>query len=359
MTQQVQATPRFQLREFAPGWGATVMGTSVISTLFAALATHGIMQQVARPLATVFLGVAVVVGAVVISLMLMRWIRFAHAATADLSHPVKGGMSATFGGSFLTLAVAIGRSGESLIGLAATELIVAVLATIGGLLALVTGWVFLSGIFSRGATDPKMITGALFIPPVVTVIVPAAFAPLIREGNPFALELLWLSWAMLGIGFILYVVITAVLFYRTATKPLPPAPLAPSLFIGMGPAGLIALDLIALTEAAVRLGVADEGAVIAAGFAGAALWGFGLWWMVTSLFVIRRGYERVPFGLATWGFTFPLGAWSVAGVVLGSTIGSALIVTGGLVGGTALIVIWLVLVARTIAAVRSGAIFAH
>lgn len=347
-----------RLRGIAPGWGAVVMGTSVISTIFAALGQSAPAWAFANVIARLFLAIAVIVGIVVIGLTSARWIRYPRDAWADLSHPVKGGMAATLGGSFLTLAVAIGRSGQSFIGSSVTDILVVALGTIGGVIALVFGWVFLSGLFAKGETDVRLITGALFIPPVVTVIVPAALASVVRPETPGAGELLALLWALLGIGFILYIVITAALLFRTITTPLPPAALAPTLFIGMGPAGLIALDVLLLTNAASRLGLVAEGAVTVAGFVGAALWGFGFWWMVAALLVLRSGYDRLPFALSSWGFTFPLGAWSAAGVVIGSAIDSSLLLWAGVTAGVVLVVIWVIFAAKTIRGVATGDILA-
>lgn len=348
---------KFSLRWFAPGWGAAVMGTSVISTIFTALREAGVLPEATSALATVFLVLALGVGVIVLGLTTARWVRYPSAARADLAHPVKGGMSATFGGGFLTLAVALGRSGQSLFGEAATVALVAIFAAIGGALALIFGVAFLSRIFARGDTPAPAITGAWFIPPVVTIVIPTALAPLIHTGDLLARELLWVSWIALGMGGMLYLAITAVLIFRSATSPLPPAQLAPSLLIGMGPAGLIGLNLTLLTDASVRAGVASTDIVPVAEFAGLAVWGFGLWWAIAGLAVLKRGYQRLPFSVASWGFTFPLGAWTVAGIVLGSRLDSSLVLGLGVVGAIVLIVLWLVLAWRTFRGISSGSIW--
>lgn len=347
----------FTLRGFASGWGAAVMGTSVISTIFAAFGKAGIFPAVAAVFAVVFLIIALVVGIVILGLIIARWFRYPSAALADLAHPVKGGMSATFGGGFLTLAVAIERSGQAVFGEIVTVILVAIFAAVGGLLALIFGIAFLSRIFARGETPVAAITGAWFIPPVVTIVIPTALAPLIQNGEPLARELLWVSWIMLGMGGMLYLAITAVLVFRSATAPLPPAQLAPSLLIGIGPAGLIGLNLVLLTEASVRAGAAGAELEPIAVFAGLTVWGFGLWWAIAGLAVLARGYQRLPFTVASWGFTFPLGAWTVAGIVIGDRLDSVVVLALGIAGAIVLLVLWLVLAWRTVRGISNRSIW--
>ena len=333
------------------------MGTSVISTIFSALFGASILPALSQVLAIVFLVIALIAGAVILGVTATRWLRYFQAAIADLTHPVKGGMSATFGGGFLTIAVAIGRSGPWVFGEVASAILVAVLTTIGGVLAFVFGIAFTSRIFARGETPLPMITGAWFIPPVVTIIIPTALAPLIQGGEPVARELLWVSWIMLGMGGMLYLAITAVLVFRSATAPLPPAQLAPTLLIGIGPAGLIGVNFVLLTEAAVRADFADPALQPIALLAGHAVWGFGFWWAIAGIVVLVRGYQRLPFTVASWGFTFPLGAWALAGIVLGGRLESVVVLALGGAGTVVLLVLWIVLVWLTVRGISAGAIW--
>lgn len=360
MQQQVAAPPRgrFELEHFAPAWGATVMGTSIISTFFAALSARELLPSVTRPLALVFLVAALGVAAAVIPTTAARLLRYRSAVAADLGHPVKGGMSATFPGGLLALAVSVERSGAALFGEAATHGIVVALAAVGAGLAIVFGLVFLSGLFARGTAELGMVTGAWFIPPVVVVIVPVALAPLLTQASRLGEETLAFLWVLTGVGTLLYLAVTAAVFLRSVTMPPPPAGLAPSLIIGMGPAGLIGADVLLLTEAGVRLGAADPGIAGAMIPIALAFWGFGIGWGVAAVFVIRQAYSSIPFGLASWGFTFPLGAWAVAGIVIGSAANSLLLIGLSILGGVILLALWVGFAWKTLAGMRSGSIWA-
>jgi tellurite resistance protein TehA-like permease len=127
----------------------------------------------------------------------------------------------------------------------------------------------------------------------------------------------------------------------------------------MGPAGLMGLDLVRLAQVSVQVGVAEPSLVTATLPAATMMWGFGLWWMVAALVVLRRGYARMPFSLSWRGFTFPLAAWTIATIALGTTWESNLLAAVGVVATTVLLALWLFVATRTVLGIRSGSIWAH
>ncbi|MEZ5186804.1 MAG: hypothetical protein R2720_13765 [Candidatus Nanopelagicales bacterium] len=337
----------FRLDTFAPNWGAAVMGTSVV-----AVATTAIDWPIWIGRSLLIIGSVLAI--VVLSVTAARWLRHRELAAADLKHPVKGGMTATVAGGMLAWAVAIGRVGEGWLPPDLVTGAVVVLTTIGGLLALVIGWEFTANLFTGEGTPTPQITGAWFIPPVVTIIVPLALVPVALRLPEIAPSLLALGWAFLGMGSILYFVVTAALFMRTVSHPLPPEALAPTLFIGMGPAGLMGLDMVRLAQAG-----GDPAFVSIAVPVATMMWGFGFWWMVSSLLVIRRGYGQLPFSLSWWGFVFPFGAWTVTTIVLANTWDSTLFTILAWISTIILTGLWLVVTARTLAGIRAGTIWSH
>lgn len=337
----------FSLRALAPAWGASVMGTSVVAVAIAAIGWPDWAARAALVIASV-LAVAVITATTA------RWLAHRDAALADLRHPLKGGMSATYAGGMLAWAVAIGRVGSDWLPDPLVTACVAVLATVGGLLSLVIGWEFLVNLFTTDSTPTEQTTGAWFIPPVVTIIVPLSVLPLIEAWPSLKPDLLVVAWSFLGMGTVLYLIVTAALFLRSVSHPLPPAALAPTLFIGMGPAGLVALDIV-------RVAQVGGGEQLVASLAPAAtmMWGFGFWWMVAALMVLRRGYRQVPFTLSWWGFIFPLGAWTVASTTLAQVWDSGLLTGMSWIATIGLILLWLGIAGRTVMGVARGTIWGH
>ncbi len=335
------------------------MGTAALAVVFGALAHRNVLPAVTSVLSMVIFWVSMAAAVIVVGLAVARWVLYPRDAWADLRHPIKGAMSATLPGALLVVAVAVGRVGPDTLPV---EGLVNSLAIIGGAIALLFGWVFLGSVFAGGATPPQMITGAWFIPPVVAVIVPTALAPFIgAEGTSHShsldVDLLGFSWVMLGVGTALFFAITAVLVYRSATAPLPAAKFAPTLSIGVGPAGLIGLDLLLMAQAAERLGVMGEDAVSLAVMVGGMFWGFGAWWAIASLFVLFMGYGKIPFALSWWGFTFPLAAWTIAGLSISAAVGSTLLLAISVVGAAVLMLLWLVTVVLTVLGIVRGTIW--
>mgnify|MGYP002040500449 FL=1 len=100
---------------------------------------------------------------------------------------------------------------------------------------------------------------------------------------------------------------------------------------------------------------------IAAGLglvAGLTLWGFGLWWMLMAVLITRRYLrEGIPFNLGWWGFTFPLGVYSLATLKLGSTLHLGFFSVFGAVLVAALAVMWLIVAKRTVQGAYKGELF--
>lgn len=349
----------FSLETFAPGWGALVMGTSALAVAVQAAGEGTAAETAATVVARILLVLVLLGGLVIIGLTAARWLRHTDAALDDLRHPVKGGMTATAAGGLLTIAVALGRVGPGFLPAGVIVPVVAALTVVGTVLALIIGWEFLGQIFVSDGVALPQISGAWFIPPVVTIIVPLAMLPLIAEFDSISGDLLAIAWGFLGVGSMLYVLVAATLFLRSVSHPLPPAALAPTLIIGMGPAGLIGLDLVRLAQTGAQAGVGPADQVAFAALPATMMWGFGAWWLVSALMVLRRGYDALPFGLSWWGFTFPVAAWTLSTIVLGRVWGAAWLDWFGIAAVVLLLVLWLYVLVRTVVGIRRGTIWSH
>ncbi|HUX86835.1 MAG TPA: hypothetical protein VMW65_07515, partial [Chloroflexota bacterium] len=86
----------------------------------------------------------------------------------------------------------------------------------------------------------------------------------------------------------------------------------------------------------------------------AVLWGFGLWWLATAILLLGR-YRRtgyLPYGVGWWVFTFPLGAFTVATLVLAAAWNVAALSVLGALLFVLLVVFWLVVTANTLWHIR-------
>jgi tellurite resistance protein TehA-like permease len=149
-----------------------------------------------------------------------------------------------------------------------------------------------------------------------------------------------------------------------AIHKLPPATMAASSWLALGPIGTGALGLLVLGGAAPAIFVANSLAGDAATARGVGLvgglllWGYGLWWAVmAALVTIRHLRQGLPFNLGWWGYTFPIGVYAVCTLKLATVLPLAAfaLLGGGLV--IALALMWLVVGARTLRGVWRGDFF--
>lgn len=352
------------LRGFHPGWFGAVMGTAVVGIVAyqnpggaagAADAGHavGVLMVALAAVLAVVLGVPYVA----------RWVRHPAAAMADLLSPAVGGLHGTFPAGLLVLALGAATVGPSVADGPTVSGVVIGLGIVGSALALAVGVAFAVGLVLRPEVEPQAVNGSWFIPPVAAVIVPVVLAAIAPRVSPADLPgLVAAGYAALGIGLLLFVVVFALLYGRLVMHPLPAAPLAPSLWIALGPAGVGALAMLRLAAAA---GPAWADAAPAVGHASAmaatAIWGFGLWWLVLAAIVLavyrRRG--AIPFSVGWWGFTFPLGAFDAATLAIARTWKADWIEALGVLLFALLLVFWAAVAAQTLRAVRTGSAWAR
>ncbi len=353
------AMPLGRLRGFHPGWFGAVMGTAVIGII--AYQNPGGVPDLAA--AAHALGVAMVALAAILALALGvpyvgRWIVHPQAALSDLRSPVAGALYGTFPGGILVLAVGVATVGPSVASGSTVATLVAALAVPGVVLAFLISVVFAYLLFVTPEVGPQTANGGWFIPPVVNIIVPLALLPLLPSAGPDGTVTIVLAgYAFFGMGLLLFLLVASLLYDRLVFHPLPAAPLAPSLWIGLGPVGVGALVLLRLAQAGSTLwGQSAPVVATLSTITATALWGFGLWWLAAAALLLggylRRG--RLPFGIGWWAFTFPLGAYTAATLALARAWDSALLEGAAVLLLIALVVFWLVVTAGTLRALRAG-----
>ncbi len=353
-----------RVQGFHPGWFGAVMGTAVIGVIayqnpggVASLADAG------RAVGVAMVGLAAALAVALGIPYVVRWLRYPAAAQADLANPAVGGLYGTFPGGLLVLALGIATVGPSVADDGAVTAAVLALALVGVTLAFAISVAFTVQLFLRTGVEAPAANGAWFIPPVVTIIVPvvlATFTPHVAAGDLPALAAL--EYAFWGMGLLLFLLVASLLYDRLVFHPLPGAPLAPSIWIGLGPVGVGSLALMRLaTTSASVWGDAAPTISAASAVAATTLWGLGLWWLAASIVMLvvylRRG--RLPYGVGWWGFTFPLGAFTAATIAIARAWHAGWLEAFGVVLFAGLVGFWVVVAVRTAAAVRSGEAWAR
>lgn len=350
-----------RMRDLHPGWYASVMGTAIV-----AVATYDNPGGLARLQTTAHgIGIAVavlayVLGAVLLVAYAVRWVRHTDACRADLRHPVLGAMHATLPAGLLVLSVMTSVVGPDLLPGSLVVPLAGTLLAVGAAIGLVLGVVFVYTLFT-GEVAPTVVNGGWFIPPVVTIIIPVALASLVPHVSIGGARLLLvLGYAAFGMGFLLFLLTMGLLFARLVLHPLPPAALAPTVWIALGPVGVGALAALALAHATATVMPATAGPVgtVSLLFA-STLWGFGLWWLAIAIALLVR-YVRAggfTFHLGWWAFTFPLGALTVATLTIARAWQTPALDAVAALLYLGLLAFWAAVGTRTIRGMRTGHIW--
>ena len=353
--------PLEAVRRFTPNWFAVTMGTGILAVALSQLPGGGPAVRIAAE--TLWL-LNIGLFALFSALYAARWILFPCEARLIFGHPV---MSMYFGCIPMGLATIINgviifgrpRWGQGAVDLAEALWLVDVA------LSLLSGLVIPYAMFTRQAHTIDQMTGVWLLPVVaaeVAAVSGGLIAPLL--GDPAQrLAVLAGSYALWGYSVPAAFSILAVLLLRMALHKLPPAGMAASSWLALGPIGTAALGLLVLGAAAPEVltgplqaygDVARAGGLVAA----LLLWGYGLWWMgLASVITLRHLREGLPFNLGWWGYTFPLGVFSVATLKLAASLPVRGLPGAGRLLVVSLAVVWVIVAARTLAGAWRGALF--
>ena len=347
-----------RLRGLHPGWFGGVMGTGILAlAVYQNPGSSASLVSTAHAVGEVLAVLTAVLAAVLVVAYIARWVAHLEAALADLRHPVLGPLYGLFPGGLIIVAVLTSVIGPSLLPDGAITPTVAVLTIIGGLLAFAIAATFTYLLFT-GETDAQAVNGGWLIPPVVNIIVPMGLVPLLAHVGPSTGRLLLaLSYAYFGIGFFLFILVISMVHDRLVLHPLPHASLAPSLWILLGPIGAGSLALLTMAKGgAPFFGTGAPAVSLLTMLVVSAFWGFGLWALVTATLLLARYLRQgpLPYGLGWWGFTFPIGAYTVATLDISRAWQSGWLEGFAVVLFVALVALWLVVAGRTLGAVFSG-----
>ena len=345
------------VRQFTPNWFAVTMGTGVLALALA--------QTPLRPLGQALWLVNILLFCVFSGLYAARWALFPREARRIFEHPV---MSMFFGCAPMGLATIVNGFlifGPDLVGPPAIAIAEA-LWRIDVLLAIGCGLAIPLLMFTRQDHGIERMTAVWLLPIVPSEVAAASGGLLIPHlvDPAVRLDVLITSYVLWALSVPLALSILTVLVLRMALHKLPEAGMAATSWLALGPIGTGALALLVLGEAAPAVlgqsGLAAYADVFrgASLLAGLLLWGYGLWWlMMAALITVRQLRVGLPFNLGWWGYTFPLGVFTLATLKLARLLPIPALTAAGQSLIAMLAVVWTIVAIRTIRGAWSGALF--
>jgi C4-dicarboxylate transporter/malic acid transport protein len=351
-------SPREVVRQFTPNWFAASMGTGALALALAQIAP---LKSVGEVLWLINIGLFTLFT----GLYAARWILFPRQARRIFDHPV---MSMFLGCAPMALATIVNGFvvfGPDYLGPRAFE-IASALWRVDVALSIGCGLLVPFLMFTRQDHGVERMTAVWLLPIVPAEVAAASGGLLIPHLTDPALKLdvLISSYALWAVSVPLALGLLVILVLRMTLHKLPEAGMAATSWLALGPLGTGALALLLLGEAAPSV-LSDVGLSAYAGaFRGVSLllalllWGYGLWWLAMATMATARQARRgLPFNLGWWGYTFPLGVFTLATLRLAGILPIPALTTFGHLLVAILASVWLVVAARTARGAWSGVLF--
>jgi len=202
------------------------------------------------------------------------------------------------------------------------------------------------------------ITAAQLLPiaaTIVAVVVGSRIAEvMIPLNEQYALGTVIASYAMWGLATPMAFMVLTMYWQRLTLHQMVPREVIVSAFLPLGPLGYGGYALIQLGKDCLILFPdthsvhpgAGQFAYLAGFFVALIMWGWGLIWFVFALANIYKS-RPLPFNMGWWGFTFPLGVYSLDTILLGEELPSRFFRVLGTIWGTAVILLWIFIFFRT------------
>jgi len=354
--------PREVVRQFTPNWFAVTMGTGVLALALAQLPVEvpG-FRAVAEGLWMFNIALFVLFSA----LYAARWMFYFDGARRIFRHPV---MSMFFGCIPMGLATILNGFlvfGLARLGSVAID-IAHVLWWLDAAMAIACGLFIPFVMFTRQSHTIEQMTGVWLLPVVAAEIAAVSgglLAPHLADGH-LQLTVLVTSYVLWACSVPLAMSIVVILVLRMALHSLPPANMASSSWLALGPIGTGALGLLVLGAAAPTI-LSTNGlgtyasAIEGVGLIGALmLWGYGVWWFaMAALITWKYLREGLPFNMGWWGYTFPIGVYALSTLRLHDVLPIGALSVYGTALVAVLATLWGIVGARTLAGAWRGDLF--
>jgi len=252
-----------------------------------------------------------------------KLIRFRDEVVAEIQNPVKLSFFPTISISLILLSI---TTMNHYAGLSKTLWIIGTIAHLGFMLYIMQVWIH----------DPKFETGhmnpAWFIPVVGNILVPVAG---VTHGY------VEISWFFFSVGFLFWLVLLAIVFYRIFFHAPMPARLLPTLFILIAPPAVGFIAYLRLTSSLDPF---------------ARIMYYSALFLTLLLLTQANRFTRLEFYLSWWAYSFPMAAITIATMVMYEKTGLAFfeVASYTLLAVVSLLVIFLII--RTARAIAAGEI---
>ena len=227
-------------------------------------------------------------------------------------------------------------------------------------------------IHTSTTTKLQSMTAAWLLPVVSTIVASASggiVAQYLEEAgrHDHAFWTMVVSYVLWGTGVPLAMVILVMYFHRLTVHKLPPREVIVSVFLPLGPLGQGGFAIMQLGKVAKLVlpsipgslggleGMAGNTLYVFGFVVAIIMWGYALAWLFFAMASVTR--SKFPFNMGWWGFTFPLGVFTVSTTTLAIELPSTFFKVLGTIFSVLVILLWMMVTFRTIMASIRGDMF--
>ncbi|KAL8826964.1 MAG: hypothetical protein Q9191_003470 [Dirinaria sp. TL-2023a] len=208
---------------------------------------------------------------------------------------------------------------------------------------------------------------AAWLLPIVAPIVAAASGGVVAEILPNPQHALWtviVSYILWGIGVPLAMAVLVIYFHRLTIWKLPSREVIVSVFLPLGPLGQGGFAIMQLGKVSLTIfqkthtleaanGQAGEILYVIGWLTALVMWGFAVVWLFFAVASISSS-SKFPFNIGWWGFTFPLGVFSVSTTTIGKELPSVFFDVLGTIFSIMVTLLWIMVVCGTLKGLAAG-----
>lgn len=353
------------VQNFTPSWFAVTMGTGIVAVLLHTLSeVYPRYGESLRLLGIVFFVLNVCLFVAILIISVLRYTLYPATWGLMLRHPVQSLFLGTVPMGFATIV---------------NMFVVGCVPVWGGwavYVAWAMWWVDVVGsiacclwlpfqMMTKHQNKHETMTAAWLLPIVACIVAAASggvVASILPDAN-HALITILTSYVLWGMGVPLAFVVMAMYFHRLAIYKLPPSEVIVSVFLPLGPMGQGGYAVMQLGIQAARVfpltgtlhPMAGEIMYVLGWASAMVLWGFGLVWLFFAVASIAR--TRFPFNMGWWGFTFPIGVFTMSTLTMGLELPSAFFRYLGTVLAVSVMLLWFIVAGGTVKNIHSGNLF--
>lgn len=302
------------LKYLAPSWPALVMGTGGLGNIL--WKWHGQLPALQYP-AILLAAIALVAYFIIMIAQLRRFTGYPAYALRDLHDSVNSNFYVTTGVSTIIVATNVANIWSIWLPESAVFPICLVMWAIAcAIVTWCTFYITLRNFLAKEPFPDQGINFAWLMAPIANMAILLIGCPVtnmaIKKMPGAAMTIFSMNAAFFGIGFFLFIFVSAFVYGRFCQGEISSAPTTPTFGIFLSAIGLIAGPFYDLANNAVSLEVLESAKL--AHLMCLVTWGFGIWIMVIT-FLICLYHARnggFPFKLSWWAFIFPMGAYTIA-----------------------------------------------